>query len=379
MRCDGIRLVYLPCASDATITSKIKPVEVTIEKKKPKTAANVKRTPFEEDNYIACVWTRPLHLPLPNGPRCLRVLGPMSEMEITNLTQPVSSGRAVEGTVNRICLKLQAGLNEICRDVTFKIKLSSMLITPEGVTKNLSAANTEEDNTVSMKDPDIRTPMLVASNLQSKEPQNTDYGYFLPPGWVLNGTGQESDVQKGESFQTLKPNQSTYIFFELFRPSAVATGKIADTEEIWDTSATSDDLCQTDFEVSVSYRQDRQSTETNKGDSPSSNNTDATISEMVTQTSSGSVTWVAPLQASFYRGIRSACPSGSRHPSNLTDEARPSDTSIFSNIAMIDGERVSMRAVLQGDVSDKNGGFEYEILKIRFEVSSLHCMICFFV
>ena len=333
-----------------------KSIELTIEKKRPKTPANVKRAPFEEDNYLASAWSKPLHLPLPSGPRCLRVQGPSSGMEITNLTNSVSDGRAIEGTVNRICLKLQAGNEEVCSEIKFKVTCSTTIVMEDGTTKTLSAEESTEGNTIPMKNAGSRTPVLVAVSPQSKSTSSTDYGFDIPVGWEqVGGSGQEDDDSFKPHTQSLACGETTYAFFELYRPTALTPG-----------GAVPASICQTDFEVTVSYRQEREGKERDSINEKKGTD-DSIISEVVAQKFSGSVLWTPPIVASFQRGSRNSTPSGSRHPSNLTDDDRPSDTSVFTEIPVVDGETVSIRSTLEANPILDGVGFE--VGPIRFEVS----------
>ena len=45
----------------------------------------------------------------------------------------------IEGTVNRILLILQAGPNELCDNIRFQVKCSSMLLSVDGNTAHLNA------------------------------------------------------------------------------------------------------------------------------------------------------------------------------------------------------------------------------------------------
>jgi hypothetical protein len=118
--------------------------------------------------------------------------------------------------------------------------------------------------------------------------------------------------------------------------------------------------------VTVSYSQERR-----KGRSGEQK----VGSDIVSQKFSGSVVWAAPIIASFDRGLRNSTPSGSRHPSNLTDEARPSDTSAFRNIPIVDGERVSIKGSLKFNKDFESCGFSgFEICKVTFEVRNLVCV-----
>jgi len=247
LRAEGIRIMFRAIKKHAEA---LKSTELTIEKRKPKTPANIKRTPFEEDNYIASSWSRPFHLSLPDGPRCLRVLLPTSEMEITNMTQDACDGRAVEGTVNRICLKLKGGPAEKCSSIQYMVKCSSTVVTQDISTKTFAADESPEGNTVCSKNPKMRTPILVAPAPAATSSVPCDFGYEIPVGWTQAGSGQTTE--KLGVISSLARGESTLVFFELYRPLAVtsASGSGVVPEEV--------NICQTDFEVIVSYSQQRQ-------------------------------------------------------------------------------------------------------------------------
>lgn len=364
MRCDGMRLVLRPLDADGTEFASVKPIELTIEKKKKaKTAANIKRTPFEEDNYIASAWSRPFHMPLPSGPRCLRVLGPMSDMEITNLSQSVSAGSAIEGTVNRICLKLRAGPEEMCSDIRYMIKCSSTLVTGDGAIKNLTSEVSTGDNDISMKGPGVRAPVIVTKNPTADAPEWLDYGFVLPVGWELVGSGQESTEEMAPKATSLCGGESTFLCFQLFRPSELSSGTMMGAEGPPIIAS----ICETHFEVSVSYKQERQDGQNTAGGKESGSG-EKKISENVSQKFSGSVTWASPMVVSYGFPTQNPTPSGSRHPSNLTDDARPSDTSIFMNVPMVDGDRISVRSTLESN--DNVNYLDLEIAEVRFETSN---------
>ena len=137
--CHGMSFLFAPVFGDVSgevNTSRF--IEMLIKKKKPKSVAPPKRTPFEENNYVESAWARPAYVPLVQGPRCLRVLGPMAHMIVTNLTDALVNGKALEGTVNRILLKLEAGAGECCRDITYKVTCATTVISSDGTTTHLN-------------------------------------------------------------------------------------------------------------------------------------------------------------------------------------------------------------------------------------------------
>jgi hypothetical protein len=405
LRCDGLRLVFYPVYVKATGEGKNCDIELTIEKKQFKTAAKIKRTPFEEDNYIASAWSRPRHLPLSRGPRCLRVLPPMADLVVTNVTESYTNGKALEGTVNRILIKLQAGSQENCTDLKFRVSCSSILITVEGTTKRITAEDSstaEKGTTVDRKNRRVRTPTLVTRAVKAT-PQLTEYGYELPAGWTLFGDGQGNGEDYLPVAPLLKSSEATYAYFDLFRPSPEVTrmdGVLQVGEQAEDLVGEWD-MCQTDVDVSICYGQERpkQQMKATKGrrrkrasnfstpagdggevmnpaqatDPEESSNTDLVFLEYT-----GSVMWNAPIQTTFSPGPEQTHPSGNRHPSNFIQEletgVEPSDGP-ENEMVLIDGERVTTKCVLEA--AGSADGLMAEIKRIVFKVRMVRLILIF--
>lgn len=392
--CDGLQLTFYPVQAEKNFHEKITLIELTIEKKKMRTAANIKRTPFEEENYIASAWSRPQHLPFSRGPRSLRVLGPQPKLVITNVTEAATNGKALEGTVNRILLKLQSGSEERCSEMSLVVSCFSVLITRSGSTKRLVSENEskEAENSIDMRNPRCRTPMLVKkAHLSNGElSASTDLGYDLPAGWQAAGSGQnDTHVNVTE----LMGGECSFVHLDFFRPAAYTQKQLLTA----DNSTEGDDLddmclCKTDFYVTVTYRQERPSTqkqkrtrrisrirpvmtsatkenaavETVENCAPNQMADGAEVSsDKVSLEFAGSVVWAPPIAANFVAGARKGCPSGSRHPSNRVEGAPQTSTKV--DYVLTDGERFSTRCSLQLDPSME--GLQTEIISVRFEVS----------
>jgi hypothetical protein len=387
LRCDGLKVVFYPVQAEKAVSlEKVTLIELTIGMKKPKTSVDIKRTPYEEDNYVASAWSRPAHVPFSRGPRCLRILGPQPELVISNLTESVTDGKALEGTVNRILLKLQTGQNERCTDVKFSMSCFSVLMTPTGSTKRLvtQEAITAQlsDCSVNMKDPIFRTPSIVVPTPKSSTETPTDYGYNLPPGWELAEQGQG---YTGTCASSMKGGEAAYLPLHFFRPATLLQE---------DTRMT----CKTDFYVTVTYRQERSPAQKQKinkraarqrpvmsggnkasganGNPPEQNESSQLETSMdkpvdssdeVSLEYSGSVLWAHPLCATFSQGVRRNQPSGSRHPTNAVSnavEASPDD-----EFALFDGETVTVKCSLTAGAEVE--GLNTEIVSVRFLVSIL--------
>ena len=69
----------------------------------------------------------------------------------------------IDGTVNRILLKLQAGPNELCDNIRFQVKCSSMLLSVDGNTAHLNAdASDDHEENAGSDSHQLRTPVLVS-------------------------------------------------------------------------------------------------------------------------------------------------------------------------------------------------------------------------
>eukprot|EP00977_Amphora_coffeiformis_P018773 scaffold6717_cov160-Amphora_coffeaeformis.AAC.1 len=378
LKCDGVRMVFYPVqAEKASSVEAITLIELTIEKKKPRTLANILRTPFEEENYIASAWSRPQIFPLSHGPRSLRVLSPRAAMVVTNLTDAATDGKAVEGTVNRVLLKFQAGSREECSDIKFNVTCFSVLISPEGVTKRLVSDSelAESETSVNLSDPAYRTPVLVMRGEQSlSSGESAPSSVCDPPrGWSTPGNGQG---YAGKPLPRLKSREACYVPFDFFRPSA----------DLRDETAS--DICKTDFYLTITYKQERPALKkrvtrarrtarrrplarpgrgrggaemeelSSKDDAATTPEEPVDVSDEVSLEYSGTLIWGRPITAKFEPGARRNPPSGKLHPSNsLTTDANSNETSL------IDGEWATQKCILQATEPD----LDVELSSIRFE------------
>jgi hypothetical protein len=395
--CDGLHISFYPVQAEKGSAEKVTVIDLTIEKKKMRTAANIARTPFEEENYISSAWSRPQHLPFSRGPRSIRVLGPQPELVVSNITEDATNGKAVEGTVNRILLKLQTGHEEICSDFKIAVTCFSVLISPSGSTTRLVAGDTittETENSVDMRNPGLRTPILVSpSSSVGAEPNVTELGYDLPMGWKVAGTGQRCSMT---DIPPLARGGIAFIHLDFFRPAASTERTIAQNGDLKEDDSVASSRCKTDFYVTISYRQRRPAAQTIKhtrtrrtsrklpvmstakeavgestGVSISNHDGSESGSEVLYDDATieyvGSILWDPPFAATFAAGARKGFPSGMRHPSNNIDFL-PS-ASLDNEWLVANGEVVSTRCVLQ--LNPLMEGLKAEILSVRFKVRNL--------
>ena len=378
LKCDGVRMVFYPVqAEKASGVEAITPIELTIEKKKPRTEANIRRTPFEEENYIASAWSRPQIFPLSHGPRSLRVLSPRAAMVVTNMTDPLTDGKAIEGAINRVLLKFQAGSREECSDIKISSTCFTVLISSEGVTKRLVPKSelAEGESSLDMSDPAYRTPVMVLPvNNPCVMDVPTPGGYQLPDGWSMAGDGQG---YTGKALPKLKSQEACYVPLDFYRPSA----------DLGD--ATAADICKTDFYLTITYKQERPTSKKKvsraqrtsrrrtvrpgRGRGGADKKDEASKEEMappseptdpvdprdeVSLEYSGTIVWGRPITAKFEQGVRKNHPSGKFHTSNsLTMNETKNE------ISLIHGEWITQKCILQATEPD----LDAELSAIRYE------------
>jgi len=123
---NGVALTLKQAAGDCSSGSSLLKLQIQQPRLvSPLLRSGTQRLVMEESNYTAHAWSRPAHHPWCLGPRIIRVLGPRPQMHVTNLTELLTGGKAVEGTVNRIMLKIKAGNEEDCHEVRVRIECKS--------------------------------------------------------------------------------------------------------------------------------------------------------------------------------------------------------------------------------------------------------------
>lgn len=391
LKCDGLCMVFYPMHSSGTSSGKNTPIELVIEKKPIVTAAEIKRTPFEEENYISASWMRPLHLPMKLGPRCLRVSQPLPDIIVTNVTESFTNGKVLEGTVNRILVRIKAGQQEVCNDVAIRVSCSSMLVSATGVSTKITSTPPEDEENAAIVDPKnpfVRTPVLVSED-KGAPAQMTEYGYEIPKGWVIVGEdGQnppEDDYLPVSSM--LKTGDHAYAVFHVFRPSPPLTRKRGAVQPGEDDEgmAYEQSTCQSDIDISIRYRQDR-SMRKGKGVAtkhrgrrkPSTEDGVATTgdeeSDLVELTETMSVVWSAPLSATFSPGLKSTHPSGNRHPTNVVaDPSTRKSPNADAEMVLVDKERVTVRCILEATASAD--GLTVNVEDVKFQASVPLCLL----
>jgi hypothetical protein len=364
--------------------STINIIELVIEKKRPSTSAEIKRTPFEEDNYLASAWSRPPKLPFSRGPRCLRVLGPIPQMTVTNLTELHSGNKVIEGTVNRILLKLEAGRDEICKDIKFKIDCSSMLLALDGSALHLDTEISQQE--VSKKastSKHSRTPVLVCQDDSILEETETEFGYSIPKGWKLLEPDDGSLQEMVPGLANLIGGEETFIFFDIYRPHRLIN-IIGNSDESDGSPSEGLQICQTDFDVKITYIQAKRKALQQTGrrrrkpfpqNASTKEDESGDATHIMTLDFTGSVLWTSPLLIDFSDVVDAQkCPPCG----NLSSPQIPPDGSSISHnsesnagdglhLNLIDGARACVRCSLWSNEMPSDIGID--IAKVWFEVS----------
>jgi hypothetical protein len=381
-------MIFSPVQSDAATDDNSIKIELVIEKKQAATETQIKRTAVEEENYVASSWMRPPDLPLNLGPRCLRVLPPLADMLVTNITESSTNGKALEGTINRVLLRLKAGDQEDCSDVAVRFSCSSFLVSASGDSTKISSEPIEGEETMSVVDPlnpHVRTPVLVKTD-KDVPAKMTKYGYEIPKGWTLvgeDGHGEAEDMFV-PVIETLKSDEQTYAVFAIFRPSPPVTriAGVFKTGEDEEGLAYEHSMCQSDIEVSIRYRQSRslqtkktvttkrrgrRKTEDEPLDPPPS---DENESDLVFLTETVPIVWSQPISTTFSPGVKSTHPCGNRHPTNVVPDSNtrrnPIGSTVEAEMVLVDGERVTTRCTLEAAASAD--GLLTDVQEIKFQV-----------
>ena len=286
--------------------------------------SGTQRAMMEESNYTVHSWSRPSHHPWCLGPRVLRVLGPRPHMHVTNLTDPQTNGCAVEGAVNRIMLRLDAGSDEECFDVRVRLKCKSSKKQQKSEPPSTDAtATTAKDETIDVEP--HRMPTFVCKSDDPTAKVMAEGGFSLPTGWEPRkdvGTDESHDVTTSLSHH-LEVGKSLLCPLDIFRP----------------LDSSDSDPCSTSYDVVIMYRQVRAGEASNK----SSESTGDEV--MVVQ--SGSIEWITPFTAEFSQsnGFKKPFPCGIQHASNMVLQPEPSVTD--NELVVADGQQVNMRCSLQ--------------------------------
>ncbi len=301
---------------------------------------NTKRITTEVDNYVYSAWSRPTVLPLSSGPRCLRVVCPQPNFEIIDLTTSSTNGRLMEGTVNRIMLKLRAGHLEDCRNVKLSVVCSSIL--EDDPSKSSSLLDKEQQSSEDVNQLGSRQPLI----LEQGKFDATKSRPSIPLGWKANSfnNGQGARDNWIHIEDVLNMGSSTYAHFDLFRPLPE-----------YDYKTTK--RCRTNFLVTVSYKQVRSSQcEASRG------------GDLVVQEYRGSAVWCPPMTASisFCPATKKLIPSGMRHVGNVVSIEK-SHVPVQDSIAIKSGSIAFMKCTIEA--AEAANHLEVQLKSVKFEVS----------
>ncbi|KAL7546228.1 hypothetical protein ACHAWF_009563 [Thalassiosira exigua] len=335
LTCKGVVLTLKPPrggGGDSPSSSSSSSLRLRIER--PRLVSPLLRTgtqglAMEECNFAAHAWSRPDCHPWSLGPRVLRVLGPRPRMTVTNLTEAATGGRAVEGTVNRIALRLAAGDDEECWDVRVRLRCESAIRLPtDGPTPD------DEGMAAAVVEPG-RTPTFVRRSSDPAARIVAEGGVALPPGWEPRndavGMNESHDASTAVCTH-LGAGNSLILPLDVFRPLDPSSP----SQQEGDAG-----ICSTTYEAIVTYRQVR----TGKGRTKQCERGDE-----VTVVHCWSLTWVLPFAADFSltNGPGKPYPGGIQHASNMVTRSLQEPLSLSGKeLIAADGEYVLMRCSLE--------------------------------
>ena len=293
----------------------------------PLLRSGTQRSLMEESNYTAHSWSRPTFHPWCLGPRVLRVLGPRPYMHVTNLTDELTLGKAVEGTVNRIMLRLDAGRDEDCWDVRVRLKCNSYKKKPQSSELPTAEEATTPEYAALDVEPN-RMPTFVQKAEDATTEVVTENGVSLPAGWEVRkdvGSDESHDVTTSLS-PHIEAGKSLLCPLDIFRSL--------------DSSVKSDTFtCSTSYDVIITYRQVRAGKGLNKSDGSSGDQV------MVMQ--SGIIEWITPFTAEFSQtnGHQRPYPCGIQHASNqVTAQSLPEPS---GELVVADGQQIQMKCSIK--------------------------------
>ena len=360
LRCEGLIVTFSIISSAASDTF----VKLVIEVKQPEGQPNTKRTNFDDNNYVSSAWKRPPNLPLRKGPRCLRLLSPIASMLVTNVTEAITNGKVLEGTVNRVVFKLKAPEHETCTNIVIRAKSSSALTTADGKEKTISLLDGEassEDGEDTMN-PRVRAPVLVKPD-PSTQTFMTDFGYILPSGWALAGDGQGSDDDYSILAPTIKAGEEAFACFDVYRPTSepIKAHTKSNQTIVEEMTKLNDCKCETKIDFSIQYQQEIINDDKSASSHDIANNS-VSLDHSVT------VLWSSPMSVAFSSNAKEMYPSGIQHPSNIVpDRTSPKNQSHIDSAKgtiLIDDGKVFTKGIIDHIAS--TDGLDIEIDKVRF-------------
>lgn len=365
LRCKGIVMEFSPLVS-ATDSSEGRKtcIELTMKLEETDPQSNTRRTTFDQNNYASSAWKRPASLQMNRGSRCLRLLPRTANMMVTNITAEYTQGKVLEGTINRVVLKLKAAENELCTSIMIRVNCSSILTTAEGENRQISLkesdADIQDENVEDIMNPRVRNPVLVKTDVTSRG-SITNFGYTLPDGWSTVGDGSGGNDDYKIVASTLNAGEVAYAYFDLYRPTPDLLG-IDDI--LGEMKRYNDNKCETNIDISIRYYQEGK-------DDVKKASSDDVEKDFVALNHSVTVLWTSPISVTFSSSGQDAYPCGNRHTSNTMSDplGLPEKETILH-----DKEKVLTKGIIDSTAS--TDGLFVGIDKVQFidnEEENTHC------
>jgi len=247
---------------------------VVVDEKDELTPEEVNLRPKQD--YLTHTWPAASEVGVRHGPAILRVHGPLAQLRVEDITSVNTDGKALDGAVYRVVLKVTAGLHELCKNIEMETSCA-----------NAFRSNEEQDIS-----PEHRRAMLVEAGEASDGNDNgTDFA--APPGWRALGEDGSGTTEPVPIAEVLEPGGVAYVAVHLYRPPPTSAGDPATADR---------DQCTTEYEVVFSYTQILRGGKEKE----------------VRRRCQGFLEWGEPLRTSLSLGklVDSGFPAGISHPSN---------------------------------------------------------------
>ena len=200
---------------------------VVIEEKKGITPEEANLRPKQD--YLTHTWPASSDVGVSQGPSILRVHGPLAQLRVEDITSVNTDGKALDGAVYRVVLKVTAGVSELCKNILMET----------------SCANAFKSNEEPEVPREHRRAMLVEAEEGADENEGGE-NFSLPSGWKALGSDGSGTAEPVPIAEVLEPGGVAYVAVHLYRPPPTSAG---------DPSTADVDQCTTEYEVVFSYTQ----------------------------------------------------------------------------------------------------------------------------
>lgn len=267
--------------------------------------SKVSKNQSDQDNYVMAAWSRRFCVPFYHGPSSLRVHSPTSNLQVVDLTAFETNSKAIDGTVNRIYLRLKAGETELCENISFKI--------------------------VSLQSTSLPAALIVVEDHLQTLPGARCKS--VPTGWRQHDPDEAVDVCR-----ELKPGSDILVVFDLFRPLSSTSYKYPNASLL--------EPCETSYELQFTYFQHR--CKLLRNGQFDTCKTASSKGDKVIYSHSSTLQWSSPLRAQFTLETGDKSFPRGNSLSNILFSSLTNSSSEIEGMESVaaDGEAVTVRCTL---------------------------------